>query len=163
MIDLQSIIIYLGLAALCFFVAKFAELISNKKVVWLIIFALSFIAGLRAMNVGIDSNNYDRWFGLIASGAQEQIFGVEDSFICVCNVLLKVWNNTNFLFFLYAFLSHSLIIFTLWNNREHISFHWGVVSYYIMFFAFSLNGMRQFVAVAFVIYATNFVREGKYL
>ena len=31
-----------------------------------------------------------------------------------------------------------------------------------MFFAMSLNGMRQFVAVAIVIYATNFLKEGKY-
>ena len=151
------------MAVLCFFVAKFAELTNNKKVVWLIVFVLSLIAGLRALSVGIDAKNYDRWFGLIASGNQKQIYGVEASFIYICNIVLKLWNNTNFMFFLFGLLSHGLVIFTLWKNREHISFRWGVFSYYIMFFAFSLNGMRQFLAVAIVIFATNFVREGKYV
>lgn len=163
MIDIQSIIVYLGLAALNFFVAKFAELTNNKKAVWLIVFVLSLIAGLRALSVGIDSANYNRLFELITSGNQNQIYGVEYVFIYICNFFLNLWNNTNFVFFIFALLSHGLIIFTLWKNREHISFRWGVFSYYIMFFAFSLNGMRQFIAVAFVIYATNFAREGKYL
>lgn len=162
MIDIQSIIVYLGLAVLCFFVAKFAELTDNKKLVWLIVLTLSLIAGLRALSVGIDSKNYDRWFKLIASGNQKQIFGLEASFIYICNIVLNLWNNTNFMFFLFALLSHGLVIFTLWRNREHVSFSWGVFSYYILFYAISLNGMRQFVAVAIVIYATNFVREGKY-
>lgn len=162
MIDIQSIIIYLGLAVLCFFVARFAELTNNKKLVWVIVLTLSLIAGLRALSVGIDAKNYDRWFKLIASGNEKQIFGLETSFVYICNIVLKLWNNTNFMFFLFALLSHGLVIFTLWKNREHISFGWGVFSYYIMFYAMSLNGMRQFVAVAIVIYATNFVREGKY-
>lgn len=163
MIDIQSIIIYLGLAVLCFFAAKVAEETNNKKMVWIIIFSLSLIAGLRALSVGIDAKNYNRWFELIASGRQDQIFGVETSFIFICKIILTVWNNTNFVFFLFALFSHGLIVFTLWKNREHISFQWSVLSYYIMFFAFSLNGMRQFIAVALVVYATNFIREGKYL
>ena len=163
MIDVQSIIIYLGLATICFFVGKFAELTNNKKLVWLIVFVLSFIAGLRAFSVGIDSNNYVNWFELIANGDQDQIYGVEKSFIYICNIALKLWNNSNFMFFVFALPSHGLIIFTLWKNREHISFRWGVLCYYVMFFAISLNGMRQFVAVAIVIYATNFVRQGKYV
>ena len=162
MVDLQSIVIYLGLAVLCFFVAKFAEMTNNKKIVWLIVLALSLIAGLRNLSVGIDTKNYDRWFNLISNDRQSQIYGLEESFIFICDILLSLWNNTNFLLFIFALLSHGLIIFTLWKNREHIAFRWGVLSYYIMFFAFSLNGMRQFIAVAFVIYATNYIREGKY-
>ncbi len=163
MIDIQSIIIYLGMAALCFFVAKFAELTNNKKAVWLIVIALSLVAGLRAISVGVDSKNYDNMFGLISRGNHDLVYGVEESFKYICKILLTLWNNTNFIFFLFALLSHGLIIFSLWKNREHISFRWGVFSYYVMFFAFSLNGMRQFLAVAIVIYATNFIREGKYL
>ena len=163
MIDIQSIIIYLGLAVLGFFLAKFAEITNSKKIVWLIVLALSLIAGLRALSVGIDSKNYYRWFELIASGNHNQVFGLEVSFVYMCNILLSLWNNTNFMFFLFALLSHGLIIFSLWKNREHISFRWGVFSYYIMFFAMSLNGMRQFVAVAIVIYATNFLKDGKYI
>ncbi len=163
MIDIQSIVVYLGLAVFCFFIAKFAEITDDKKGVWLIVLALSLIAGLRALSVGIDSKNYDSWFKLIASGNQKQIYGVEVSFIYICNIVLNVWSNTSFMFFLFAVLSHGLIISTLWKNREHVSFRWGVFCYYVMFFANSLNGMRQFAAVALVIYATNFVRQGKYV
>ena len=163
MMDIQSVIVYLGLAVLCFFVAKFAERTNSKKAVWFIVFALSLIAGLRALSVGIDSNTYDRWFDLIANGHQKRIYGVEASFMFICSLALAVWNNTNFLFLLFALLTHGLVIFSFWKNREHISFRWAVFSYYIMFFTFSLNGVRQFAAVALVIYATNYIREGKYL
>ncbi len=163
MIDIQSIIVYLALAAVCFFVGKIAEETNNKKLVWIIVLALSLIAGLRAISVGIDSKNYDNWFKMLANGNGNQIYGVEVTFIYICNFFLSLWNNTNFIFFLLAALSHGLIIFTLWRNRENLSFRWGVLVYYVMFFAMSLNGMRQFAAVAIVIYATNFVKEGKYV
>lgn len=163
MIDIQSIIVYLGLAAICFFVARLAEATNNRKIIWLIVVALSLIAGLRSLSVGIDSISYNRIFVLILTDNHHLIYSVEKGFVLFCELLLKIWSNTNFVFFVLAVLSHSLIIFTLWKKREYISFSLGVLSYYIMFFAFSLNGMRQFLAVALVIYGTNFLKDGKYI
>ena len=163
MIDVQSIIVYLGLAVLCFLIARLAELSDDKRWVWAIVLMLSLVAGLRSITVGIDAKNYDAWFRLIAGGNEGQIYGVEAAFILASKLLLAVFNSTYVVFFFLAVFSHGPIIFTLWKNREHLSFPWSVLCYYIMFYAMSLNGMRQFLAVALVIYATNFAREGKYL
>lgn len=163
MFDLQSILIYVGLAIASFVIAKYAETANSKKAVWLLVVLLSLVAGLRAVTVGIDTKTYDKIFNLISLGEVQSIYSIEKSFIYICAVLLKIWNNSNFLFFIFAFVSHGLILFRIWKDREHISFRWSVFSYYILLFSFSLNGMRQFIAVAIVFYATAFVKEGRYV
>lgn len=163
MLDVQSIIIYLGLPLLSFIIAKYAERRNSKKAVWLIVILFSLIAGLRAISVGIDTKTYDMVFSLVSRGNVEQMYGIEESFIYICAGLLHIWDNNQFLLFIFAFVTHGLILFRIWKDREFISFRWSVFSYYILFFAFSLNGMRQFVAVAIIFYATSFIRKGKYI
>ena len=162
MIDIQSIAIYLGLASLSFIIAKYAELHNSKKAVWMIVILLSLIAGLRSISVGIDTKTYDMVFSLVSKGYVEEMYGLEESFIYICAALLRIWDNNQFLLFLFAFSSHGLIVFRLWKDREYIAFRWSVFSYYILFYTFSLNGIRQFVAVAIIIHATDYVRDGKY-
>lgn len=163
MLDVQSIIIYLGLAIILFFLAKYAELRKSSGAVWLIVILLSLISGLRADSVGIDTETYNTIFDLISKGVTKGIYGIEESFIYVCRVLLGIWDNNQFLFLIFALISNGLIIFTIWDNRDNISFRWSVLSYYITFFTFSLNGMRQFLAVSIIVYATLFLKKGKYV
>lgn len=163
MFDIQSILIYICLPIAAFFVAKYAERTDSKKAVWFIVVLFSLVAGLRATSVGIDTKTYDVVFDIVSNGTVKSMYGIEGSFIHICAVLLRIWDNNHFLFFVFALISHSLILFRIWKDREFISFRWSVFSYYIMFFAFSLNGMRQFVAVAIVIYATSFIKNGSYI
>ena len=163
MIDVQSIIVYLGLAFLSFVIAKYAELTNSRKAVWLIVILMSAVAGLRAVSVGIDTKTYDVVFDIISNGTVKSMYGIEASFIYFCSLLLHLWDNNHFLFFTFAFIVHGLVLFRIWQDREFISFRWSVFSYYIMFFPFSLNGIRQFVAVAIVFYATSFIKKGKYI
>lgn len=163
MIDIQSIAIYSALAILTYFIAAYAERTQNKKAVWTIVVMLSLIAGMRATSVGIDTKTYEKVIETISSGRVEAMFGIEKSFIYICAVLLKIWNSSAFLFSLFAFISHSCILLRIWCERETVSFKWATLTYYIMFFAFSLNGMRQFIAAAIVIYATKYIKDGKYL
>lgn len=163
MIDLQSILIYLGLPLLSFFIAKYAEQTNNKKVVWLIVILMSLVAGMRDISVGIDTKTYDGIFHLVSLDKTNQIYGVEESFKKICEVLLHIWNNNHFLFFVFALLTHGLIIFRLWQEKDHLFFRWSVISYYILIFPFSLNGLRQAVAVAIVFYATGLLKKGKYV
>lgn len=163
MFDIQSILIYVGLALVLFFAAKLAEITNSKKAVWFMVALLTLIAGLRAVTVGIDTKTYDAVFSYVASGNFKSIYGMEESFLDICALLLTIWENNHFLFVGFAFISHTLCLFRLWKDREYIAFRWSVFAYYILFFAFSLNGMRQFVAMSIVFYATAFVREQKYI
>ena len=163
MIDIQSVFVYVGLPILLCMLAKYGEKTNSKKTVWLMVILVSLIAGLRAISVGIDTKTYDTIFKYAANGNVKSIYGVETSFIYICMGLLNVWNSSHFLLFVFALVSHGLILFRIWKDREYISFAWSVFAYYILFFAFSLNGLRQFVAVAFVFYATGFLKDGKYI
>lgn len=163
MFDIQSIIIYVGLPLVCFFIAKYAETFNSKKAVWVVVMLFSLIAGMRAVSVGIDTKTYDAVFSFVSSGGLKSIYGIENSFIYICAGLLHIWENNHFLFFAFALVSHGLIIFRIWQDREAISFRWSILFYYVVFFAFSLNGLRQFVAVAIVFFATSFVKKGEYI
>lgn len=81
----------------------------------------------------------------------------------VCALLLRLWRSHGFLFFVFALASYGLLFFRLWQERGRLSFPWAALALYIGFYPFSLNGMRQFLAVALVVYATGYLREGKYL
>lgn len=162
-IDAQSIVVYLGLLFVSFGLAKIAEKTNIKKVVWLIVLLISLVAGLRAVSVGIDTRTYDHVFRLIENGTIKRVYGMEKSYIYICSALLKIWANNHFLFFIFAWISNALIIFRLWKDREFIAFRWSIFTYCIGFFPFSLNGMRQFVAIAIIFYATSFIKEGKYV
>ena len=163
MVDVQSVVIYLGLAVISFFIAKYAELTNSRRAVWLIVIILSLVSGFRAVTVGIDTKTYDSIFRFISSGNTAKIYGIEESFIYICSKILRIWNNNQFLFVLFAFISYGLCIFRLWHDREWIAFRWSVFSFYILLFPFSLNGLRQFVAISIVFYSTKFIKEGKYL
>lgn len=161
--DLQSLLIYLGLAILSFNLAKIAEKTNKKLYVWIIVILLSLVAGLRNISVGIDTKTYDMIFKNVSHGKFDLIYGVEESFKYICDFLLKIWNNSNFLFFIFSFISNTLILFRIWKERSIILYRWSVLAYYIVFFAFSLNGVRQFVAVAIVFYSTLYIKEGYYI
>lgn len=163
MFDLLSITVYIAVPIFCFWIAKFSERFNKKQGVWWIVILLSLVAGLRAVSVGIDTKTYEMAFELVGSGVMQGVYGMEKSFLYICKFLLCIWNHPNFLYTVFAFISHGLVLFRIWKDREYISFHWSVFAYYILFFAFSLNGMRQFVAVAIVFYATDFIKEGKYV
>lgn len=163
MFDFQSIVIYLGLALLTFYIAKYAEFTNSRRAVWLIVFSFSLIAGLRAASVGIDTKRYHDIFTNISIRQTNKIFAIENGFIYICKGLLSLWNNNQFLIFLLGFVSYALCIFRLWKDRNYISFRWAVLVYNVLFFSFSLNGLRQFIAVSIVFFATAFIREGKYI
>lgn len=163
MLDLQSIFIYLGLAVVGFCFAKFAELTNKKIFVWLIVVALSLVSGLRAVTVGIDTKTYFSAFSVISEGMRQSVFGLEQTFVYICAILLKIWNNNNFLLTVFALISNGCVMFRIWKDRGRISFAFAFLTYYVLFFPFSLNGIRQFVAAAIIFYATYFIKDGKYI
>ena len=162
MLNFQSLIVYTGALSISFLFAHISEKRNNKYLVWIIVLMLSLIAGLRSVSVGIDTKTYDLVFSLITEGYLRPMYGIEKNYVLLCSFFLKLWNNHQFLLFVFAFITHGLILFRLWYERNHISFSFGVISYYILFFGFSLNGMRQMFAASIVFYSTIFVKKGKY-
>lgn len=135
----------------------------NKKK-YIIVAALVFtvIAGLRAVSVGIDTKNYVRLFGHIADGNLNLAHGLETSFKYICAFLLAIWNNNNFLFFVFALITNVLIFARMWDFKDRISLPWATMIYFGVFYFMTFNIMRQFIAVAIIFYGTRYLAEKKY-
>ncbi len=124
---------------------------------------ISLLAGLRAETVGIDTVHYIEKFQYIANGQPKLAYGLEETFKGICAVLLKIWNNSSFLFLLFALVTNVLIFKRLWDFKDYISLSWASIVYFGVFYFMTFNILRQFVAIAIVFFATRYVSQRKYL
>ncbi len=123
---------------------------------------LSLVAGLRAASVGIDTQNYTELFARIAEGRLDLAYGLETTFKYICAFLLGIWNNSNFLFLVFALITNILIFSRLWDFRDHISLPWATAIYFGVFYFMTFNIVRQFVAVSIIFFATRYLAQKKY-
>lgn len=160
---MQSYLIYIGLLIICYYVSKVAERQNKKKNIYIIIILLTFIAGFRGENVGIDTSSYITKFEYIANGQFAYAYGLETGFKLLCYVLLKVINSSTFLLLVFAFATNWLIVHRFWDFKDIASFPCMVVCYYISFYFATMNTMRQFLGVATIFYFTRLLKEQKYV
>lgn len=160
---ISSYLIYFGLLVFCWFCAILANRNNSKKWVWLIIIALTLIAGLRDYSVGIDTQSYVTKFAYIARGAFQYAYGLEESFKYICYAVLKVIPNATVLLTLLAFITNWCIITRFWELRKVSSFSCMVLCYYMAFYFMTMNGVRQFCAVGIVFYCTRYLGREKIL
>lgn len=158
-----SYIIYIGLLAFCWLFSYLANRYHQKKFVWLIILALTLIAGLRDYSVGIDTQSYVKKFGYIANGVFRYAYGLETSFKYICYAVLKFFPNATVLLTLFAFLTNWCIITRFWELRKISSFSCMVLCYYMSFYFMTMNVMRQFCAIGIVFYCTRYLSQKKVL
>lgn len=135
---------------------------NDKRFLWVAIWILALIAGLRAETVGIDTPAYTEKFEAIANGQLQMAYGLEWTFRIVCRILLWICNSNHFLFFVFAFITHACVLLRLWDFKKRISLIWAVALYFISFYFMSLNIVRQFVAVALIFYGSRYAMKRNY-
>ena len=159
---LQSYLIYCTLLVAGVFFAWCAT--DTKRKIFVVAIALSFaaIAGLRAPSVGMDTIAYTKVFDQIFAGNIESAYG-EKGFKYLVYLLSRISQNKNFIFFVFALTTNLLMLLRLWDFEETTAFQWVVFCYYITFFFFSLNGLRQALAISIIFYATKYLKKGYFL
>lgn len=146
-----------------YIIANLAETKNKKKYLLYIILLWTFIAGVRAVDVGLDTKQYYKIFNLIATNdSQIWWYGIEASFVHIVEALLFVWNNTTVPFVFMAALTYALVLFRFWEFRNIGHFHWMVFCFFIMHYFASLNISRQFCAVAIIFWGTRYLCKRKY-
>jgi len=159
---IASALLYASVMAMSVLLGYYASETNKKFYIVFIILLLSVLSGLRGESVGLDTVSYNQMFDLLKKGESLQYYVIEDTFRFIAQILLKIFHHNNWLFFLFALLSHGLIVFRFWDFRENSSFGIQIFCYYCGFYFFSLNVMRQFCAVAFVFFGTRFLPKGGY-
>lgn len=156
----ESYIFYTVLSLIVLILSYFAGKTKNTIYPIILVLILSFIAGFRAYSVGSDTEEYVKIFNNINNG---QHFEKDLGFSYISGALLKICNNPTFLFFIYAIVIYSLITARLWDLKSESSFTISFFTFYSFHFFESMNGMRQFVAVAFVFFGTRYLAKRKYI
>lgn len=157
----RSYLIYFGLLIVCFLLANRAERKNNKFYVFLIAFALSFISGFRGKSVGVDTSNYYWIFNSLTSFSSANKYN-DPYFYKLAFLLMKINNDPHFPIMIFAFVSNFLVIYRLWDFRNYSSYKYAVTRYITLFLFFSMNCIRQFLAIAIVFWATKYLEEGNY-
>ncbi|MBR2009549.1 MAG: EpsG family protein, partial [Peptococcaceae bacterium] len=104
------------------FLAYYAQKTNKTRYVWLMVLCLSVIAGLRSVNVGIDTKTYNQMFINIAAGNYGDVFGAEKTFVWIVRFLQIIIKSPVYVFLMLSLLTNTLIIFRLWDFRKQTSF-----------------------------------------
>lgn len=144
----------------------------NRKGFYLcMIFAVLLVvllAGLRAVPVGTDGPAYERWVYNAAectSFAEARFVGrsTEPIYMLLVYLVAKSTGNVNVLFFITASLTYGMYMFGIVKLGKNISISYAWAAYLFLCYGYSLNSLRQALAMTALIFAFVLLREKKCL
>ncbi len=135
----------------------------KKIFLFMIIVVLSFFSGIRYDTVGTDTKAYVE----IIESCRKSFFGVPDTysepcFILLIKIILLFCDNPYFVLFVIALITNALIVMRFWDLKEKISFSFAIFAYGTLYYHATLSGIRQWLSVAIVFFATKYVFKKKY-
>ena len=128
-----------------------------------------FLASVRATSVGNDISVYVLPNYEIAQkmSASIQSF-IEFQKVSNCELLFSLVvflgakiGSLSLIFFLIELLIIAPVYYSLWLERDQLSLPAGLVVYYLLWYSFSLSGMRQSIAMSFILMAFVLWRQRK--
>lgn len=126
------------------------------------------LAGLRAVPVGTDGPAYERWVYNAAectSFAEARFVGRSTELVYMLLVYLvaKSTGNVNVLFFITASLTYGMYMFGIVKLGKNISISYAWAAYLFLCYGYSLNSLRQALAMTALVLTFVLFREKKYL
>ncbi len=152
-------LVYYFSCALTAAVALLAEKKNSKLSFWFSVILVSCISGLRASTVGIDTGAYYQYIEWARMGVLEH---VEIGFLYTTRFLLFLCDSAKFVIFVFSSAISFCVLFRFWTLRKQVSYGWSVFLYLALYFQFSMNIMRQFLAIAIVFLGTYFLQNKRY-
>lgn len=148
----------------CLFAYLFARLAERKnRKTYMIISALFLIifSGLRSSSVGIDTETYYTYFYRIQNGLR--VYINERAFVEIIRFLYVIFDNTETIIFILSAATIVLFYLVFWRLRESFSLSWMILIFICLYYARSMNIMRQYLAWAIVFYGLHYLLKQQYL
>ena len=143
------------IVALCCFLADKGQ---SKTFMILNVEILSFVSGFRAYTVGRDTPNYVYLF----LNPDTHSVQVETSFRVICKVLMAVFHHPTVLLLIFSTLTVGLVSFRIWEMRKYVSYFYAFMTFYCLYYFGTMNGLRQYLAVAIVFWGTRYIQRKEY-
>lgn len=164
----------------CMFLSCICSYIDTRKptrtakmrfVSWITILIPSFMAAFRSIGIGTDTNNYGSIAFRVAvrcpslkdylTSSDPYVNGVEIGYRILVYAISCISDNIAVEFFVIEFIISFFTYKALLNNSLKSKTWMGVMLYYTLFIGFSLNLMRQSIAIALILWGTKFIFEKK--
>ncbi|MCL2697124.1 MAG: EpsG family protein [Oscillospiraceae bacterium] len=150
-------------AVLPSFFAQINENEKQKKRYLIFVFTLAALAAaLRGISVGADTRQFAGAYVEIGYLSWDRAFTLryEPGFIILCKLLNFISSDYQLLFIVTsAFITFSFARF-IYKNSDNIVI--STVVFFCMFFAQSMNLMRQYIAVGILLFGLEFLKRKKY-
>lgn len=151
-------IIYIAILALGLWIGYIAEKKDRKAYIYFLILLLTFLAGFRGENCGVDTPSY---YDNIVKGFPYPWMFREEGFRAMAIFFMNRFKNPQLVFISCAFITNYLILKRLWDFRKEASYSFMVLIYVLLYYSNSMNIMRQYVAVALIFYGTRYLKKNK--
>lgn len=144
----------------------------RRLLIWFGVLLPVVLAGLRASSVGTDvevygvyayekvanSSSFLEYYSTSASSSDR-------GFYLVTYIVARLFRDYHWGLFAYAFLVQLFVYlgFCRYKQLLNTEIWFGMLLYYLTLYNFSLNLLRQSIAVAIIFFATSFIFERKYI
>lgn len=166
-------LVYIVLLILVIIFSKLIEYKQDKKsgkiIALVLIFILSWIAGVRAINVGWDANKYVRstFFRLNYFDGDYVKFmastTVEYGFSLYSYIIFHIYPNIHALLFGYSFLTTLCVFCFAFKEKNNLKLSSVIIIYYLTLYLISYNIIRQSISVSLILLSIPYLKEKKYL
>lgn len=118
---------------------------------------LSLFCGFRGVGIGVDTEHYFKYMSYIRDGGV--MYGSDVGFSAISYILMELFDNPFIPLILYATVTNYLIVFRLWDFRKESSLPLMLLMYMVLYYPYSFNIVRQFLAISIVFWATRFIER----
>lgn len=155
-----SLLFYMMLGLVTAYVMGYAQKKNEKKWIWIPIIILTLVAGFRAIGVGVDTKHNVRIFYSIYENGFKFV-KKEYGFYTIVSILMNLFQNTTMLFLVFSFIIYTLFFNRMWDFKDTIDLRIAGLVFVLNYFGSTLNGMRQFIAIAIIFYGTRYLEKKK--
>lgn len=154
-IDVTSIM-YILVLSVAVWLGYMVDRTNKKMYVGAVITVLTFVAGFRGVNCGVDTPSY---YDNIVQGFPYPWMFREFGFRTVANFFTNECGNPQLVFIFCAFVTNFLILLRIYDFCKDAKFGFMTLLYILLYYSNSMNIMRQYVAVALVFYGSRFLKK----
>lgn len=157
-----SLLFYLCVAGGVAVTTRAAQKTDRKLLLLVPVLILTLVAGLRGFSVGVDTETYGKALAKCYSSGFS--FLTRDYLFYYWGVLLlHIWYNISFVFFVFAGMTYSLVFLRLWDFRRTADLGMASLLFVLYYMGGTMNGTRQYIAIAIIFYGTRYLRQERYL
>jgi len=135
----------------------------NRFLYIVIYITLLFFGGMRSINVGTDTSNYEDIYNIINSGEEGLKYVlayVEPGWVLINYICGQIFDDYRPIIFIGVFLAITPLFICLWKSCKN-PFH-SIFFYITLYFYYnSFNITRQMIAVSIIIYSIYYLFKGR--